>query len=223
MNAFFHASLGITDFWTFLLGTIFIVILPGPNSMYVLSVAAQRGVRPAYQGAGGIFLGDLILMVLSACGVASLLKASPALFYVIKYIGAAYLAWIGLQMLVGCWRKLRAKEAAQAAPDVPVTLRESNPFHKALIISLMNPKAILFFISFFIQFVDPKFPAPALSFIGLGLTCQVISFTYLTAIIFLGARLAETFRRRRRLSAGMGGGVGAMFIGFGAKLATATL
>ncbi|OBV38149.1 leucine efflux protein LeuE [Janthinobacterium psychrotolerans] len=223
MNAFFHASLGITDFWTFLLGTVFIVILPGPNSMYVLSVAAQRGVRPAYQGAGGIFLGDLILMVLSACGVASLLKASPALFYVVKYIGAAYLGWIGLQMLLGCWRKLRAKESTETAAAAPVTQKESNPFRKALIISLMNPKAILFFISFFIQFVDPKFAAPALSFVGLGLICQVLSFTYLTAIIFLGARLAQTFRRRRRLSAGMGGGVGAMFIGFGAKLATATL
>ena len=223
MNAFFHANLGITDFWTFLLGTIFIVILPGPNSMYVLSVAAQRGVKPAYQGAGGIFLGDLILMVLSACGVASLLKASPALFYVVKYIGAAYLAWIGVQMLLGCWRKLRAKESTETVQAAPVALKESNPFRKALIISLMNPKAILFFMSFFIQFVDPKFSAPALSVVGLGLICQVISFTYLTAIIFLGARLAETFRRRRRLSAGMGGGVGAMFIGFGAKLATATL
>lgn len=223
MNAFFHAHLGITDFWTFLLGTIFIVILPGPNSMYVLSVAAQRGVKPAYQGACGIFLGDLILMVLSACGVASLLKASPALFYVVKYIGAAYLAWIGVQMLLGCWRKLRAKDSTDTAQAAPVALKESNPFRKALIISLMNPKAILFFISFFIQFVDPKFAAPALSFAGLGLICQVISFSYLTAIIFLGARLAETFRRRRRLSAGMGGGVGAMFIGFGAKLATATL
>ncbi|MCL6487041.1 MAG: LysE family transporter, partial [Janthinobacterium lividum] len=108
-----------------------------------------------------------------------------------------------------------------AAATAPV--KESAPFRKALIISLMNPKAILFFISFFIQFVDPAFPNPVLSFIGLGMTCQVISFTYLTAIIFVGARLAETFRRRRRLSAGMGGGVGAMFIGFGAKLATATL
>jgi len=223
MNALFHANLGITDFWTFLLGTIFIFIRPGPNSMYVLSVAAQRGVRPAYQGAFGIFAGDLILMVLSACGVASLLKASPALFYVVKYVGAAYLAWIGVEMLLGCWRKLRAKESTETAQAAPVTLKESNPFRKALIISLMNPKAILFFISFFIQFVDPAFSKPVLSFIGLGLICQVISFTYLTAIIFLGARLAETFRRRRRLSAGMGGGVGAMFIGFGAKLATATL
>ncbi|MFZ4874426.1 leucine efflux protein LeuE [Janthinobacterium sp. Mn2066] len=222
MNALMHANFGITDFWTFLLGTIFIVILPGPNSMYVLSVAAQRGVRTAYQGACGIFLGDIILMVLSACGVASLLKTSPALFHVIKFIGAAYLGWIGLQMLIGCWRKLRAGDANGTATPV-VAVQESNPFRKALIISLMNPKAILFFISFFIQFVDPQFHSPAISFIGLGLICQICSFTYLTAIIFAGARLADAFRRRRRLSAGMGGGVGVMFIGFGAKLATATL
>jgi len=223
MNAFFHAHLGITDFWTFLIGTIFIVLLPGPNSMYVLSVAAQRGVRPAYQGACGIFVGDLVLMVLSACGVASLLKASPALFYIVKYIGAAYLGWIGLQMLTGCWRQLRAPQTTGEAMPEPAAAKESNPFRKALVISLMNPKAILFFISFFIQFVDPAFATPALSFAGLGLTCQILSFTYLTAIIFVGARLAAAFRRRRRLSAGMGGGVGALFIGFGAKLATATL
>ncbi|KAB8044894.1 leucine efflux protein LeuE [Janthinobacterium aquaticum] len=223
MNAFFHAHLGITDFWTFLIGTIFIVLLPGPNSMYVLSVAAQRGVRPAYQGACGIFVGDLVLMVLSACGVASLLKASPALFYAVKYIGAAYLGWIGLQMLIGCWRQLRAPQATGDVTPAPTAAKESNPFRKALVISLMNPKAILFFISFFIQFVDPAFATPALSFVGLGLTCQLLSFTYLTVIIFVGARLAAAFRRRRRLSAGMGGGVGALFIGFGAKLATATL
>jgi len=223
MNAFMHASLGITDFWTYVLGTIFIVLLPGPNSMYVLSVAAQRGVRAGYRGACGVFLGDLILMVLSAAGVASLLKASPALFQVVKYAGAAYLAWIGLQMLRGALRNWaqRGQDAA-ARRGVPVE-RTADPFRKALVISLLNPKAILFFISFFIQFVDPRFATPALSFAVLGLVGQVCSFAYLTTIIFVGARLAEAFRRRRRLSAGMSSGVGAMFIGFGAKLATATL
>jgi leucine efflux protein len=224
MNAFMHASLGITDFWTFVLGTIFIVLLPGPNSMYVLSVAAQRGVRAGYRGACGVFLGDLILMVLSAAGVASLLKASPALFYVVKTIGAAYLAWIGFQMLRGALRSWSQRgEAGQpAAAEVPVE-RTTDPFRKALVISLLNPKAILFFISFFIQFVDPQFARPVLSFVALGLVCQICSFVYLTTIILVGARLAEAFRRRRRLSAGMASGVGAMFIGFGAKLATATL
>ncbi|MGO4305972.1 leucine efflux protein LeuE [Cupriavidus sp. RAF12] len=223
MNAFMHASLGITDFWTFALGTIFIVLLPGPNSMYVLSVAAQRGVRAGYKGACGVFLGDAILMVLSAAGVASLLKASPALFYVVKYIGAAYLGWIGFQMLRGALRSWAARgENAPATEAAPMD-RAANPFRKALVISLLNPKAILFFISFFIQFVDPQFGYPALSFVALGIVCQICSFAYLTTIIFVGARLAEAFRRRRRLSAGMASGVGAMFIGFGAKLATATL
>ena len=222
MNAFMHANLGITDFWTFVLGTIFIVLLPGPNSMYVLSVAAQRGVRAGYKGACGVFLGDAILMVLSAAGVASLLKASPGLFHVVKYVGAAYLAWIGFQMLRGALRNwsTRADDAAVAVAPVD---RASNPFSKALFVSLLNPKAILFFISFFIQFVDPRFGVPALSFVALGLVCQICSFAYLTTIIFVGARLADAFRRRRRLSAGMSSGVGAMFIGFGAKLATATL
>ncbi|WP_064576073.1 leucine efflux protein LeuE [Cupriavidus gilardii] len=228
MNALMHATFGITDFWTYLLGTIFIVLLPGPNSMYVLSVAAQRGVRAGYRGACGVFLGDAILMVLSAAGVASLLKASPGLFYVIKYIGAAYLAWIGFQMLRGALRSWsshgKGAEAAAGQGEVQVQVTDpTNPFRKALLISLLNPKAILFFVSFFIQFVDPQFAYPVLSFAALGLVCQICSFAYLTAIIFVGAKLAEAFRRRRRLSAGMASGVGAMFIGFGAKLATATL
>ncbi len=223
MNAFMLAHFGITEFWTFLLGTIFIVLLPGPNSMYVLSVAARRGVRAGYQGACGVFLGDAILMVLSAAGVASLLKASPALFYVVKYIGAAYLAWIGLQMLRGAVRNWRARKAGEFVAQDAAPADESHPFTKALIISLLNPKAILFFISFFIQFVDPHYALPVVSFVVLGLVCQICSFLYLTTIIFVGARLAAAFRARRRLSAGMSSGVGAMFIGFSAKLATATL
>ncbi|QRQ88552.1 leucine efflux protein LeuE [Cupriavidus oxalaticus] len=222
MNAFMQTAFGITDFWTYLLGTIFIVLLPGPNSMYVLSVAAQRGVRAGYKGACGVFLGDFVLMVLSAAGVASLLKASPALFYVVKYIGAAYLAWIGLSMLRGAVRNWAARGDAAAAASVGKA-DQSDPFRKALLISLLNPKAILFFISFFIQFVDPAFGYPVLSFSVLGVVAQLCSFAYLTTIIFVGARLADAFRRRRRLSAGMASGVGAMFIGFGAKLATATM
>ncbi|MBV8271941.1 MAG: leucine efflux protein LeuE [Cupriavidus sp.] len=222
MTEFMHASFGITDFWTYVLGTIFIVLLPGPNSMYVLSVAAQRGVRAGYKGACGVFVGDAILMVLSAAGVASLLKASPGLFHVVKYVGAAYLAWIGFQMLRGALRNWSSRAEGAPVAATPVD-RASNPFSKALFISLLNPKAILFFISFFIQFVDPQFGYPALSFVALGLVCQICSFAYLTTIIFVGAKLAEAFRRRRRLSAGMSSGVGAMFIGFGAKLATATL
>lgn len=211
---------GITDITTFVLGTIFIVLLPGPNSLYVMSVASRWGVGAGYRGACGIFLGDAILMVLSATGVASLLQATPALFAVLKYAGAAYLAWMGLGLLraaMAIWREGVADGGGQPPPDA------ARPFHTALLISLMNPKAILFFVSFFIQFVDPGYAFPALSFVLLGAIVQVVSALYLSVLIFGGARLAQQFRRRRRLSAGATGGVGALFIGFGAKLANATL
>ena len=212
---------GITDLASYVLGTIFIVLLPGPNSLYVLSVASQRGVRAGYLGACGIFAGDAILMVLSATGVASLLQASPALFMVLRYAGAAYLAWLGIGLLRAAWAMWQVRMSASSAmqPRVDAT----RPFRTALAISLMNPKAIMFFVSFFIQFVDPGYAWPALSFAILGLICQIISGLYLSALILGGAHLAQQFRRRRRLSAGATGGVGAMFIGFGARLANSTL
>lgn len=222
MNAFM-STFGITDFWTFLVGTVFIILLPGPNSLYVLSVAARRGIAAGYRGACGVFLGDAILMLLSAGGVASLLKASPELFYVIKYTGAAYLAWIGLQMLRGAWRNWRERGVLTAASGSPEREDILQPFRKALVISLLNPKAILFFVSFFIQFVDPAYAHPVLSFVILGTVCELVSAAYLTMVIFLGVRLADHFRRHRALSAGLGGGVGTLFIGFGAKLATTTM
>ncbi len=211
---------GITDLTTFILGTIFIVLLPGPNSLYVMTVASRWGVAAGYRGAGGIFLGDTILMILSATGVASLLQATPALFMALKYAGAAYLAWLGVGLLrsaVRTWRKGRESEPSMVPVDA------SRPFRTALLISLMNPKAILFFISFFIQFVSPEYAHPELSFVILGVIVQVCSALYLSALIFGGAHLAQQFSRRRRLSAVATGGVGGLFIGFGVKLAGAVL
>ncbi len=97
------------------------------------------------------------------------------------------------------------------------------PFRTRVIISLMNPKAILFFLSFFIQFVDSSYPHPGLSFLILGAIVQICSAAYLTALIFGGAFLAAQFRQRRRTSAVATGLVGSLFIAFSAKLASATL
>lgn len=211
---------GITDLATYVMGTIFIVLLPGPNSLYVLSVASQRGIRAGYQGACGVFAGDAILMILSATGVASLLQASPSLFMVLKYAGAAYLAWLGVGLLRAALIQWRSRSQVSVPPS---KVDATRPFRAALAISLMNPKAIMFFVSFFIQFVDPGYPYPALSFAILGLICQIISGVYLSALILGGAYLARMFRRRRRLVAGATGGIGALFIGFGARLADSTL
>ena len=213
--------LGITDFWTYVLGVVAIVLLPGPNSIFVLSVGARRGVRAGYLAACGVFLGDAVLMVLSATGVASLLDTYPPLFLVLKYAGAAYLAWVGLNIIRSAWRmwRNRAGTASVTGGELPGM---RHPFRRAAVISLLNPKAILFFLSFFIQFVEPGYPHPALSFLVLGAVVQFFSALYLTALIFGGRFLAGQFRERRRLAAGASTAIGALFLGFGIKLATAS-
>ena len=210
---------GVTDIWTFALGALFIVLLPGPNSLFVMAVASREGVAAGYRGACGIFLGDTVLMILSAAGAASLLKTHPALFMLVKYAGAAYLGWVGLGLLRQALANWRGQ--AQASGEAPS--EASKPFQRALIISLMNPKAILFFISFFIQFVDPQAAQPALAFLILGVIVQLLSALYLSALIFGGAYLAAQFRRRQRLTAAGTASVGGVFLGFGVKLATASL
>ena len=109
------------------------------------------------------------------------------------------------------------------AEEAPRQVYARQPFRKALVVSLLNPKAIAFLLSFFIQFVDPAYPHPALTFLILGTIIQVLSFIYLSTLIFAGARLAAAFRARRRLASMANAGVGVLFVGFGAKLATATL
>ena len=218
---------GVTDIWTYAIGAFGIILLPGPNSMYVLSVATARGVKAGFNGALGVFVGDTVLLILTAMGAAG---TYPAMFMVVKVVGAAYLGWIGLQLLRGAWSAWRAAAvtvvtAEARTPEQASEDRASmhHPFQRALVISLLNPKAILFLLSFFVQFIDPGYAHPELPFLILSVILMAFSALYLSALILAGARLAQTFARRKRLSASLSGGVGALFLWFGGKLATANL
>ncbi|MGW3913875.1 leucine efflux protein LeuE [Streptomyces sp. NPDC005070] len=213
--------LGVIDLPTYLAGLVLIVLLPGPNSLYVLSVAARRGVRTGYTAAAGVWCGDTVLMTLSAAGVASLLQANVVLFSIVKYAGAGYLTWLAIGMLRAARAMWRARREAVAESAEPEEAAGERPFRRALVISLFNPKAILFFVAFFVQFVDPGYAYPALSFVVLGAFAQLASVLYLTALIFSGTRLAAAFRRRKRLSAGATTAAGALFLGFAVKLTLA--
>ncbi|MEU6663636.1 leucine efflux protein LeuE [Streptomyces sp. NPDC046821] len=216
--------LGVINLPTYLAGLVLIVLLPGPNSLYVLSVAARKGIRTGYAAAAGVFTGDTILMTLAALGAASVLQTTPLLFLVVKYAGAGYLSYMAYGMIRSAYAmwKQRGEPADAPAETQPVAAgAEERPYRRALIVSLFNPKAILFLISFFVQFVDPHYAYPALSFLVLGGLLQTASFLYLSTLIFSGTRLADAFRRRKRLSAGATTAAGLLFLGFAVKLSLA--
>ncbi|MGE7386974.1 leucine efflux protein LeuE [Streptomyces sp. NPDC004126] len=221
--------LGVQNLLTYALGALLIILLPGPSSLFTLSVAARLGVRAGYRAAAGMFLGETLLMVATAAGLASLLQANELVFGVVKYAGAGYLTWIAVGMIRAAramWQR-RDDNTAETAPDTAADTADagaaaagSRLFRRSLVITVLNPKAILFFLSFFVQFVDPGYAYPGLSFALLAVVYQAISIAYVTVLIFSGTYLASQFRRRRKLSAGLTTGAGALFLGFAAKLAT---
>lgn len=206
------AQYGVLDVWTYLAGTAFIVLLPGPNSLFVLATGAGRGVRAGYQAAFGVFIGDSILMTLTAAGAASVLRLLPMVFIALKAAGAVYLTYLGIRLLMSAWRPAPAQVHAVAGGP-------GSPFRKALLLSLLNPKAILFLLSFFVQFVDPAYPHPALSFLILATILQICSAAYLSVLIFGGSRLAAAFRRRQGLARAGSGLVGVLFLWFAGRMA----
>lgn len=227
---------GVTDLWTYVIGAFGIILLPGPNSLYVLSVATARGMRVGFQGAYGVFVGDTILLMCTGLGAAGVLRTYPAMFMVVKYFGAAYLTWVGLNLLRSAIAGLRSQPdvlasvaSASQSSNVGAASTSVNaahlqrPFRRALVISLLNPKAILFLLSFFVQFIDPAYAQPEVPFLILSTILMTFSAFYLSVLIVAGAKLAQGFSRRKKLSAGLSGMVGGLFVWFGAKLATASL
>ncbi len=208
-------AFGVINIWTFVLGVVVIILLPGPNSLYVLTTGARRGIRPGYKAACGVFLGDTALMTLAAVGAGSVMALYPLAFSAMRYGGAAYLAYLGVKIL---YAQISASPARTRTGRANET---ENPFVKALLLSLSNPKAILFFVSFFVQFVDPEYAHTGFSFLILGCIVQLASLSYLSLLILFGAALAAFFRGRDRLARLSQSGVGALFLVFGCKLALA--
>ena len=205
-------SLGILNIGVFVAGVVVIILMPGPNSLYVLSTATRRGVLDGYKAAGAVFIGDGILMLLASLGVDSLIRLYPAAFMVLQYMGAAYLGYLGLKILYGM---IRGGGGNGHERD---QCRE-NAFKRALALSLSNPKAIMFFVSFFVQFVDPSKGHPAMAFFILACIVQTVSMIYLSILIFGGSRLASLVRRSR-VAGRMGSAIsGSVFLGFGVRLA----
>jgi len=213
-------SFGVIQFWTFLAGVVVIILMPGPNSLFVLKTSIVLGPTYAWRALAAVLLGDATLILLSYLGLASVLLASPELFRWIRYLGAAYLLFIGVQILLSL-RQRAAKPDPDASVDLTATVKTGSVFRKSLLLSLTNPKAILFFLSFFIQFIDSSFNPNWVPYLVLALVLELVSLLYLTTLIYAGAAIAGFFKDQPK--AGQAGNLllGLLFTGFAVRLALA--
>ena len=211
---------GIIHFSSYLLGAILIILLPGPNSLYVLALSAEQGWRKGVWASAGIVVGDAIIMLSVALGAATVLASSPLIYAILRLLGAGYLAWLGLGIIRVGLARLQAKGSnanITSLPQAEAILR-LHPFLAALLLALTNPKAIFFFISFFTQFVDPDFHQPALGFFYLALVTQCIRIAYLVTLSGAGQYCLGFVKAHPRIAASLWLATGALFIVFSLRL-----
>ena len=199
---------GISDYGAFVVAIVVFLAIPGPGNLALITSTSKGGVVGGLMATLGVIAGDQVLMWLAVAGVAAVLTTYPAAFVAIQWLGALYLAWLG-------WKMLIAKPG-----DAPVlNIRPRQYFQQALAITLMNPKAIVFYMAFFRLFVDPQTHLGWISFGVMAATIAALTFLYGLGMTVLTHHLAERMRANPRVGQVLEKVAGIFLVGFGIKLA----
>ena len=199
---------GISDYSAFVAAIVVFLAIPGPGNLALITSTSKGGVAGGLMATLGVIAGDQVLMWLAVAGVAAVLSTYPSAFVAIQWLGAAYLAWLG-------WKMLSAKPG-----DAPVlNIRPRQYFQQALAITLLNPKAIVFYMAFFPLFVDPQTHLGWISFGVMAATIAALTFLYGLGMTLLTQHLAERMRANPMVGRVLEKVAGIFLVGFGIKLA----
>ena len=211
-------SLAVYDLPLFLMAALLVNLTPGPDMLFVASSSAVQGRRAGVLAAFGVGAGCLLHVALAAVGLSALLAASATAFSVVKWVGAAYLVWIGISML-----RARADVPAGSEPVSVVPMQgSSRVFWQGAWTNALNPKVALFFLAFLPQFIVPGAPQQALSFLALGLVFTVGGVLVNTGVALLTHRVRQGLSSHSgsaRFGVWLQRAAGALFVGLGLKLA----
>jgi leucine efflux protein len=199
---------GIADYPSFVLAVVVFLLIPGPGNLALITSTGKGGLRGGFACVGGLIAGDQMLMWLAVAGVAALLSAYPPAFRAVQWLGAGYLAWLGFRMLI-----------AKTGDRPVLAMKPHHFFRQTLLITLLNPKAIVFYMAFFPLFVDPAHHRGLLTFGVMAATIAVLTFVYGLVVVILTHRLAERLRANPRISNTLQKLAGVFLIAFGVKLA----
>ncbi|WP_029007194.1 LysE family transporter [Azospirillum halopraeferens] len=199
----------------YLVAVVLLILAPGPDSLLVLSRSVTNGRQAGFVATAGITLGNVVHALLAAAGVSALIAASPALFDTLRYVGAAYLAWIGGRAL---WSLAVARRTGAAAVPAAAPAPARTIFATALLTNLLNPKVILFYLAFVPQFVAPDRGAVALQTFLLGLILAVGGCLFLLGVAAASAGAARAALTSARLRGVLDGLCGVLFLGFAVRL-----
>jgi leucine efflux protein len=200
--------LGVTDYGTFVITIIVFLAIPGPGNLALVTSTGKGGVAGGLAATLGVILGDQVLMWSAVAGVAALLATYPEAFHAVQWVGAAYLAWLGYKMIT-------AKPGA--APVL--NIKAGHYLRQAMLITLLNPKAILFYMAFFPLFVDRITQQGLLTYGFMAATIAVLTFLYGLGATLLTHFLSVRMRANPKVGRVLEKLAGVFLLGFGIRLA----
>lgn len=199
--------IAIADYPAFVVAVVVFLMIPGPGNLALVTSTGQGGVRAGLAATLGLIAGDQLLMWLAVAGVAALLAAWPPALHAVQWLGAAYLAWLGLRLLL-----------QKAGAPAVLKMKSGHYFRQAIAITLLNPKAIVFYMAFFPLFVDPARHPGLGTFAAMAATIAVLTFLYGLIVTLLTARLAARLRASPRVTSALNKLAGVVMLGFGVRL-----
>ena len=199
---------GISDYGAFVAAMIVFLLIPGPGNLALITSTSKGGVSGGMGATLGVIAGDQVLMWMAVAGVAALLATYPTAFSAVQWLGAAYLAWLGFKMLL-----------AKPGSAPVLHIKPSHYFQQAFTITLLNPKAIVFYMAFFPLFIDPARHQGLLTFGVMAATIAALAFLYGLVVVLLTHFLAERLRASPVIGRILEKIAGVFLIAFGVKLA----
>lgn len=205
---------GTHDLALFILAGWLLNVTPGPDTALIVARATQLGFKGGAAACAGVAAGCMLHIVAAALGISALIAASATAFGIVKFLGAGYLIYIGVRMML----TRRADDgAAPGGSKAPLGLVKV--FHQGFITNALNPKVALFFLAFLPQFIDNDAPSTALAFVFLGVIFNVNGTIWNLGVAYATARAASAMRGTKKFQRWIDGTIGALFVAFGVKLA----
>lgn len=199
---------GIRDYWAFVVAVVVFLAIPGPGNLAIITSTSKGRLVGGLAATFGVIAGDQVLMWLAVAGLAALLTAHPTVFATVQYAGAAYLAYLGIKMILA------------KAGDAPILHMEPRQFFRqSFLITLLNPKAIVFYMAFFPLFVNPAKHQGLLTFAVMAITIAFLTFLYCFTVTLITHYAAERMRASPRVTSWLNKIAGSMLLAFGVKLA----
>ena len=212
---------GIENYLGFVLAAILLNLTPGTDTMYIITRSVSHGSVAGFYSVLGIISGILVHTVFAALGLSIILINSPLAFTIVKYIGASYLCYLGIKMLMSKQPSLLANHLPKSSPSVPAnSIAHWQIYKQGVLTNVFNPKVALFFLAFFPQFIDPSYAHSALSFLILGLSFALTGFVWCSCLALLASKFSANLRKNPAIEVLLNKISGVVFIGLGVKLLT---